>query len=103
MESTKDRRRKVFTRLALISAVALYATTAQAMATIEFMKLGVSEQMDVVQPIMVSFLAGGCKKIPDNSARLVREMKKLAYEKGYTYQNVEGVAKEAATGLGMTC
>ncbi len=87
----------------LILLMLLISQAAAALATIDFMKMKTSEQMDVVKPIMLSFLQSGCKKVPDNSYTLVSAIEKLAYAKGYTYQSVETVAKEAALGLGMIC
>lgn len=66
------------------------------------MELKSSQQYDIVNPIMIGFLKAGYKKVPDNAFTLISEIKKLAFEKGYTYQNVEDVAKEAAMRLGMT-
>jgi hypothetical protein len=85
-----------------VAAVAVaIATAACAMATIEFMELTNLQQYKVVQPLLIGFLKAGYKNVPDNGFALVDAMRKLAFEKGYTYQNVEDVAKEAAIRLGM--
>jgi len=85
----------------LLLALLLVAPAAWALATIEFMKMKPTAQYDVVKPMLVKFLERGYKKVPDNPFVLIKEIEKIAYEKGYTYQNVEDVALEAATGLGM--
>lgn len=56
----------------------------------------------VIKPIQISFLQSGYRKVPDNSYGLALEVKKIAFEKGYTYQSIEEVAKEAAIRMGMT-
>lgn len=86
--------------LLAIAALA-YAASVHAMATIEFLQLGASRQYEVMTPIMLGFLKAGYKNVPSNEFILAAEVKKLAYEKGYTFQNVEEVAKEAAIRLGM--
>ena len=58
--------------------------------------------MEIMRPIALGFLKSGYKKVPDNEYSLCEAVKKLAFEKGYVYQNVEEVAKEAAIRLGMT-
>lgn len=80
----------------------VFSQTAMALATIEFLKMEGSQQYDVVKPIMLSVLQRGYKKVPSNEFTLINAIKKLAFEKGYTYQNIENVAEEAAIGLGMT-
>lgn len=85
----------------LILALALVAQAASALATIEFMKMGATEQYDVVKPMLVKFLQRGYKKVPDNPFTLIRAIEKITYAKGYTFQNIEDVALEAAESLGM--
>ena len=80
----------------------LMAQSAFALATIDFMKMEPSDQMAAVKPIMIGFLQRGFKRIPNNEWTLIAEMKRLAFEKGYNYQNMETVAEEAAVRLGMT-
>lgn len=85
----------------LLILAAFVAQTAAALATIEFMKMKPTDQYDYVKPIMLKFLRSGYKKVPDNEFTLISAIEKLAYEKGYTYQNIEDVALEAAIRLGM--
>jgi hypothetical protein len=80
----------------------LVTSTAHAMATIEFLKLGASDQYQAIKPIMLGLLSAGYKNVPSNEFILAGEIKKLAFEKGYTYQSLDEVAKEAAIRLGMT-
>lgn len=87
----------------VLGAIAMiFATAAHALAVVEFLKMDVSQQMDVIKPIQISFLQSGYRKVPDNSYGLALEVKKIAFEKGYTYQSIEEVAKEAAIRMGMT-
>lgn len=87
----------------VVGAIAMiFATAAHALAVVEFLKMDVSQQMDVIKPIQISFLQSGYRKVPDNSYGLALEVKKIAFEKGYTYQSIEEVAKEAAIRMGMT-
>lgn len=86
----------------LILLALFVSQLATALAVIEFMKLKPTDQFNVVKPIMLSFLQNGYKKVPDNEFTLISAIEKLAYEKGYTYQSIEEVAKEAALRLGMT-
>lgn len=86
----------------LILVLAFVAQVASALATIEFMKMEPSQQYDVVKPLMVKFLQRGYKKVPNNPFTLISAIEKVAYAKGYTYQNIEDVALEAAESLGMT-
>lgn len=89
-----------FARWFLIVAL-LWAQTVAAMAVIEFLKLDASGRSNALEPIIHSYLRVGYKKIPD-WAELSHEIRKLALEKGYSYQSLEEVAKEAALRLGMT-
>lgn len=89
-------------RAIAVGGAMVFATSAAGMATIEFMQLGAGDQYDAVKPIMVSFLKAGYRKVPDNEILLIVEIRKLAFEKGYTYQSVDDVAKEAALRMGMT-
>lgn len=79
-----------------------FATAAHAIAAIEYMKLDSgSPQKQVLDPIVISFLAKGYRNVPDwpKLASLVRAK---ILEKGYTFQSLEQVAEEAAIGAGMT-
>lgn len=93
---------KILARCLVLLAM-LLSPAATAVSTIEFLQMDISAQMDALKPISISFLKRGCKKVPSNEITLAHEIKRLAYEKGYTYQNLEEVAKEAAMTLGMTC
>ncbi len=86
----------------LILLMLLISQAATALATIEFLKMKPTDQYEYVKPLMIKFLQRGYKKVPDNPFTLIGAIEKLAYEKGYTYQNVEEVAEEAAIRLGMT-
>jgi hypothetical protein len=88
-------------RAILCATLLAFASTAHALSALEFMKMDFSRQYDVAQPMLVTFLSAGYKKIPDNPASLVSRMKKIILDKGYQYQNVEDVGKEAAISLGM--
>lgn len=72
------------------------------MAAIEYLKLQhAHEQARILEPIIVSFVSRGYKNVPD-WAPLAHAVRALILKNGYTYQNVENVAEEAAIGLGMT-
>lgn len=88
-------------RAALLVGLLAWAQAASALAMIEFMKMKPTDQYSTIKPIMLAFLQRGYKKVPDNEFILIGAMEKLAYEKGYTYQNIERVAQEAAERLGM--
>ena len=92
----------MYAKIAAALAVLCIAGAANALAMIEFLELKPTQQYEIIQPIAIGFLKAGYKKVPDNNFSLISEMKKIAYEKGYTYQNVEEVAKEAALKMGMT-
>lgn len=85
----------------LLLGVLAISQAAYALATIEFMKMQPLDQAKVVKPIMLRFLSRGYKKVPDNEFTLIGAIEKLAYEKGYTYHNLDDVAEEAAVRLGM--
>lgn len=86
----------------MLLLTALVAQIAHALTMIEFMEMKAGRQTEIVKPIMLSFLRVGYKRVPSNEITLIIEMEKLAYEKGYRYESVEQVAKEAAIRLGMT-
>lgn len=85
--------------LALILVLA--SPMAFAMAAIEFLKADTVAKSNVLEPIIISFVSQGYKHVPD-WAPLSSACRKLILEKGYNYQDMEEVAKEAALGLGMT-
>lgn len=89
-------------RLITLLLVLAFSQSVAALAMVEFLQLDNVAQYKVVQPMILGFLKAGYKKIPDNEFTLIGEMRKITLEKGYTYQNVEDVAKEAALRLGMT-
>lgn len=93
--------RRVFLRIVAAGSIGLVPMVADAMAMVEFMELTSVRQHDIVKPLLIGFLKAGYKSIPDNEFTLISEMKKLAFAKGYTYQSVDEVAKEAAINLGM--
>lgn len=91
-----------YRRSMLAIAALAVSCNALAMATIEFLQLGPSDQMTKLEPVMLGFVKAGYKNVPSNEYKVATEIKKLAYEKGYTYQSLDEVAKEAAIRLGMT-
>lgn len=82
--------------------VAFMAGIAHAVAVIEFLEMGATDQYKALHPVLIGFLKAGYKNVPDNEFSLAQDIKKLAFEKGYTYQSLEEVAKEAALRAGMT-
>lgn len=89
-------------RLTLAIAALTISQAAWALSAIEYLRMkGASEQNKVMEPIVDSFVARGYKKVP-NWAKLDNQVRDLIREKGYTYQNVENVAEEAAIAGGMT-
>lgn len=85
----------------VILAALVVSQSALALSTIEFMKMEPIAQMQVIKPIMLRFLSRGFKRVPSNEFTLIGRIEKIAYEKGYTFQNIETVAEEAAVSLGM--
>lgn len=93
-------RRYALRVIAAVGAAAL-ASPAAAIAVIDFLKLEAHEQRLALEPVIHSYLRVGYKKVPD-WIPLSIEIRKIALEKGYSYQSLDQVAKEAALRLGMT-
>ena len=90
-------------RLRWLLLLAIFiANAASALAAIEFLRMeDASDKANFLKPIIVSFVSRGYKKVPDWPS-LSNECRKLILEKGYTFQNMEQVAEEAAIRLGMS-
>ena len=94
-------RRRIWLARSLTVLALAVARPAFAMTALEFISLqSASDQARILEPIVVSFVRRGHKKVPD-WAPLSFEIRKLVLEKGYTYQSLEPVALEAAYRLGM--
>lgn len=86
-----------------LGAVALpLSSVARAVAIIEFLQKPDVEQYKWMQQQQIAWLKAGYKGIPDNPWTVLNEMKRIALAKGYTYQSIDDVAKEAAAATGMT-
>ena len=54
-----------------------------------------------MKQVVINLVAKGYKRVPD-WAPLSSITKKKILERGYTNQDIEGIAEEAALGAGMT-
>lgn len=89
-----------FARWTMLLALVVSQSVA-AMTALEFLNVkDAVDQARILEPIVISFVRRGHKKVPD-WAPLSFEIRKLVLEKGYTYQSLEPVALEAAYRLGM--
>ena len=86
---------------ALAAVIFLCLTVnAYAMTGAEFFGKSPSEKVDLLEPLIVSYVQNGYKKVP-HSFDFVVEMDNLIREKGYGSKNISEIALEAATKLGM--
>ncbi len=89
-------------RLLFFVVALAFSGAVMAMSCIEYMRLdGATERREVLEPVIRGFLSKGYKKIPDWPA-LANALRKKILEKGYTFQNIEQAAEEAAIDQGMS-
>jgi hypothetical protein len=76
--------------------------SASAMSALEFLRAEIdNKEVRVMQEIVIKLVSKGYRNVPD-WARLSSLTKQKILEKGYTTQDVEDIAEEAAVGSGMT-
>jgi hypothetical protein len=85
-------------------AAVFFAVTefASAMSALEFLRAEAdNNEARAMKEVVIKLVAKGYKNVPD-WARLSSVTKKKILEKGYTNQDIEGIAEEAAFAAGMT-
>jgi hypothetical protein len=79
-----------------------FAEIASAMSALEFLRAETdNKDAPVMKEIVIKLVAKGYKKVPD-WARLSSITREKILEKGYTNQDIEEIAEEAALANGMT-
>lgn len=71
-----------------------------AMTGLDFIQLRASQLKHVVEPIIISYVAKGYKKVPSWS-RLSSKMKSMILARGYGSKDISQIAFEAAMEMGM--
>lgn len=75
---------------------------ASAMSALEFLRAEAdNNEARVMKEVVIKLVAKGYKNVPD-WAQLSSVTKKKILEKGYTNQDIDGIAEEAALAAGMT-
>lgn len=88
-------------RLALLATCFAWAVVANAMTSLEFLRLETDgKEAGVCKELVYDFVAKGYRNVPDWS-KLSVEMRKTILAKGYQTTPIEQVALEAAMALGM--
>jgi hypothetical protein len=86
-------------------AIALCAPAtgaANAASALDFLRAEAdNSEARMMKDVVIKLVAKGYKRVPD-WAPLSNMTKKRILERGYTNQDIEGVAEEAALGAGMT-
>lgn len=95
--------RRMFLGLSALTAVILFVSgTATAMTALEFLRAEAdNNEARTMKEVVIKLVAKGYKNVPD-WARLSSVTKKKILEKGYTNQDIDGIAEEAALAVGMT-
>jgi SpoVK/Ycf46/Vps4 family AAA+-type ATPase len=87
-----------------VTAIVFFAVAeiASAMSALEFLRAETdNKDAPVMKEIVIKLVAKGYKKVPD-WARLSSITREKILEKGYTNQDIEEIAEEAALANGMT-
>jgi superfamily II helicase len=78
------------------------AETASAMSALQFLRAETDNRdAPVMKEIVIKLVGKGYKKVPDWAALSSLTRQKIL-EEGYTTQDIEGIAEEAALAAGMT-
>lgn len=95
--------RRIFLELSAVAALLLLVTgTATAMTALEFLRAETdNNEARTMKEVVIKLVAKGYRNVPD-WPRLSSVTKKKILEKGYTNQDIDGIAEEAALGAGMT-
>jgi hypothetical protein len=94
---------RFFLQIGLLTALVAFTTeVAAAMSALEFLRAEAdNNEARAMKEEVIKLVAKGYKNVPD-WARLSSVTKKKILEKGYTNQDIDGIAEEAALGAGMT-
>jgi hypothetical protein len=95
--------RRFFLRLGAVSILILLAAgAARATSALEFLRAEADNQeAKMMKEVVIKLVAKGYKNVPD-WPKLSSITKKRILQKGYTSQEIDGIAEEAAFGSGMT-
>jgi hypothetical protein len=94
--------RRALLRVGVAAVCLSFSQVANAMSALEFLRAEAdNNEARPMKEVVIKLVAKGYKKVPD-WARLSDITKKKILEKGYTNQDVEGIAEEAAVAAGMT-
>jgi hypothetical protein len=86
----------------LVFTLLLFTQLANAMSALEFLRAETDgKEAPIMKEIVIKLVAKGYKKVPD-WPKLSSLTRRIILEKGYTNQDVEAVAEEAAVADGMT-
>jgi hypothetical protein len=89
-------------QLGTVISLLAFAADATAMSALEFLRAEAeNKEAPIMKDVVIKLVSKGYKRVPD-WAPLSNMTKKKILERGYTNQDVEGVAEEAALGAGMT-
>lgn len=91
-------------RLAVLVAVIISSSAewTNAMSALEFLRAEAdNNESRAMKEVVIKLVAKGYKNVPD-WARLSSLTKKKILEKGYNNQDIDGIAEDAALGVGMT-
>jgi hypothetical protein len=93
----------MFLELSAVAALLLFVTgTATAMTALEFLRAEAdNNEARTMKEVVIKLVAKGYKNVPD-WARLSSATKEKILKKGYTNQDIDGIAEEAALAAGMT-
>jgi len=94
--------KRLLVRFAFVTAILTFAADATAMSALEFLRAEANnKEAGAMKEVVIKLVAKGYKRVPD-WAPLSGMTKQKILEKGYTNQDIEGIAEEAALGAGMT-
>jgi SpoVK/Ycf46/Vps4 family AAA+-type ATPase len=94
--------RSLLFRFVVATAFFLIAEIASAMSALEFLRVETdNKEAPVMKEIVIKLVAKGYKNVPD-WAKLSSITRGKILEKGYTNQDIEAIAEEAALAAGMT-
>jgi hypothetical protein len=94
--------RPLLLQLGVLTSLLTFAADATAMSALEFLRVEAdNKEAAIMKEVVIKLVAKGYKRVPD-WAPLSGMTKRKILERGYTNQDIEGIAEEAALGAGMT-
>jgi SpoVK/Ycf46/Vps4 family AAA+-type ATPase len=94
--------RSILFRFVVAAAFFAIVEIASAMSALEFLRAQTdNKEAPVMKEIVIKLVTKGYKNVPD-WARLSALTRSKILEKGYTSQDIEAIAEEAALAAGMT-